>query len=136
MARRHSAASKSSSTSITAVRSCRWASCVISPCTRAWAPERGGLAGIWETHRILRRSGVIDPGSGSPYTRPPDPVGGRRIRQLTQRVQETQTWGWARIASFRVRETCGSASVDVHGRPPKAARSLFARHDLQYATHL
>src|SRR5271166_605800 len=60
MARRHSSASNSSSTSTAAVRSWRRASWVISPCTRAWAPKRGGLAGIGETYRILRRSGLID----------------------------------------------------------------------------
>ena len=43
------------------VRSWRRASWVISPCTRAWAPKRGGLAGMWETKRILRRSGLIEP---------------------------------------------------------------------------
>src|SRR6516165_2802756 len=61
MARRHSSAANSSSTSITAVRSWRRASWVISPCTRAWAPNRGGLAGMWETKRILRRSGLTEP---------------------------------------------------------------------------
>src|ERR1700736_5284031 len=64
MARRDSSVSNSSSISIAAVRSWRRASWVINPCTRAWAPKRGGLAGIWETYRILRRSGLIDPDLG------------------------------------------------------------------------
>src|SRR5437588_10949107 len=63
--------SNSSSTSIIAVRSWCRASWFISPCIRAWAPKRGGLAGIWETLRMLRRSGLIDTDLG--HLAPKDP---------------------------------------------------------------
>jgi hypothetical protein len=53
------------------------------PCARAWAPKRGGLAGVWETKRILRRSGLIDPDLAAPHGAVvPRDVGGRRIRRL------------------------------------------------------
>src|SRR5271167_3285798 len=40
----------------------------MSPCARACAPKRGGLAGIGETYRILRRSGLMDPHLQPPST--------------------------------------------------------------------
>src|SRR5215831_4580359 len=65
------------------VRSWRRASWVISPSTRAWAPKRGGLAGVWETKRILRRSGIIDPDLAAPHGAVvPCDVGGQRIPRL------------------------------------------------------
>src|SRR5215471_1215169 len=80
MASRHSSKSNSSSTSVTAVRSWRRASWVISPCIRAWAPERGGLAGIWDTLRILRRSGLIDADLGLRLS--PDRLGAQILAVL------------------------------------------------------
>ena len=59
MARPHSSASKSWSIREIAVISWRRAKLVISPCMRAWAPERGGLGGIGETHSMRRGSGVM-----------------------------------------------------------------------------
>jgi hypothetical protein len=73
----------SSSTNVVAVRSWVAPALVMSPCGRAWAPERGGLAGMCETKRILRRSGVIDPhlgrsarSGGALSPRSQDPGGG------------------------------------------------------------
>ena len=36
---------------------------------RAWAPKRGGLAGIWETQRILRRAGLTGLARAAPSMR-------------------------------------------------------------------